>query len=140
MATGNCFLQRLFSTFPAGFPGIGLLILRLGAGVPLLYFAREDLLAAPDAAKVAYSVVKICAGILLLFGLWTPVAGGIAALAGLWTFFSQSWANHVYPLDPMFLGVLGASLALLGPGAWSVDARLFGRRLFVTRRPRRGPH
>ena len=119
---------------------MGLLILRLGAGVPLIYFAREDLLAAPDAAKVAFSIVKICAGILLLFGLWTPVAGAIAAFAGFWTFFSQSWANHVYPLDHMFLGVLGASLALLGPGAWSVDARLFGRKLFVTRqRPRRGP-
>jgi uncharacterized membrane protein YphA (DoxX/SURF4 family) len=130
-------LQRLFSTFPAGFPGIGLLILRLGAGVPLIYFAREDLLAAPDAAKVAFGIVKICDGILLLFGLWTPVAGGIAAFAGLWTFFSQTWANRVYPLDHMFLGVLGASLALLGPGAWSVDARLFGRKLFVTRqRPR----
>jgi hypothetical protein len=24
------------------------------------------------------------------------------------------------------LGTLGAALALLGPGAWSVDARLFG--------------
>jgi putative oxidoreductase len=117
-----------------------LLILRLGSGVPLIYFAREDLLGAPDAAKVAFSIAKICAGILLLFGLWTPVSGGIAAFTGLWTFFSQSWANHVYPLDRMFLGVLGASLALLGPGAWSVDARLFGRKLFVTRkRPRRGP-
>ncbi|HMF50678.1 MAG TPA: hypothetical protein VK603_18640 [Candidatus Saccharimonadales bacterium] len=117
-----------------------MLILRLGAGVPLIYFASEDLLVAPDSAKVAFSIVKICVGILLLFGVWTPVAGGIAAFAGLWTFFSQSWANHVYPLDDMFLGVLGASLALLGPGAWSVDARRFGRKLFVTRqRPRRGP-
>jgi putative oxidoreductase len=117
-----------------------LLILRLGAGVPLIYFGREELVAAPDAIKVAFSIVKICAGILLLFGLWTPVAGTIAAFAGLWMFFSQSWANHVYPLDHMFLGVLGASLALLGPGAWSVDARLFGRKLFVTRqRPRHGP-
>ena len=77
--------------------------MRLGAGVPLIYFAREDLLAAPDAAKVAFSIVKICAGILLLFGLWTPVAGGIAAFVGLWTLFSQSWANQVYRLDQMFL-------------------------------------
>jgi hypothetical protein len=26
------------------------------------------------------------------------------------------------------LGALGAALAMLGPGAWSVDARLFGRK------------
>ena len=107
--------------------------MRLGAGAPLIYFAREDLLAAPGAAKVAFSIVKICAGLLLMVGLWTPVAGTIAACAGFWTFFSQSGANHVYPLEHMFIGVLGASLALLGPGAWSVDARLFGRKLFVTR-------
>ena len=119
---------------------MGLLLLRLGAGVPLIYFAREDLLAAPDAAQVAFSALRIWAGILLLFGLWTPIAGGIAAFAGLWASLFQSWPNHVYPLDHMFLGVLGASLALLGPGAWSMDARLFGRKLFVTRpRPRRGP-
>jgi putative oxidoreductase len=126
-------LQRLFSTFPAGLPGIGLLILRLGAGVPLIYSASEDLLAASDAARLAFNIVEICVGILLLIGLWTPVAGAIAAVAGLWTLFSQPAP------DEMCLGVFGASLALLGPGAWSVDARLFGRKLFVTgQRPRRG--
>jgi len=138
-------LQRLFSTFPAGGPGIGLLLLRLGAGVPLIYSALEDLLAAPEPVNVTFSdvafgMVKICAGILLLLGLWTPVAGGIVALAEVGTFFSQAWAKHAYPLDHMLLGVLGWALALLGPGAWSVDARLFGRKLFVTgKRPRRRP-
>jgi len=61
-------------------------------------------------------------GLLLLFGLWTPVAGTVLAI-----FASSSAFQH--PTDPwncIFLGTLGAALALLGPGAWSVDAYLFG--------------
>jgi putative oxidoreductase len=60
----------------------------------------------------------------LLVGLWTPVAGVLMALAELCLAISQ-------PADPwmhILLGTLGASLAMLGPGAWSVDARLFGRK------------
>jgi len=125
------FLQRLFSTFPAGFPGIGLLLLRLGTGIPLVYLALEDLLAAPDLVRAVLGVVKC--------GIWTPAVAGIAVLAELWTFFSQFMAKHVYPFEHIFLAVFGAALALLGPGAWSVDARLFGRKLFVTRqRPTQG--
>lgn len=125
------------------------MLLRLGAGVSLICFALEELLAVPEPGNAfnemtfgdaAFCIVKICAGILLLLGLWTPVVGGIVALAELGTFFSQPWSNHVYPLDHVLLGVLGSALALLGPGAWSVDARLFGRKLFVTgQRPPRGP-
>jgi len=133
------FLQRLFSTFPAGFPGIGLLLLRLGTGIPLVYLALEDLLAAPDLVRAVLGVVKGAVGVLLLCGIWTPAVAGIAVLAELWTFFSQFMAKHVYPFEHIFLAVFGAALALLGPGAWSVDARLFGRKLFVTRqRPTQG--
>jgi putative oxidoreductase len=63
-------------------------------------------------------------GILLLVGLWTPVAGTLVAVVELWSAFS-------HPHDPwtyIFLGTFGAALALIGPGAWSVDARLFGWR------------
>jgi putative oxidoreductase len=134
------FLQRLFSTFPAGFPGIGLLLLRLGAGIPLTYLALEDLLAAPDLLKAALSVAKGVAGVLLLSGLWTPPAAGVVVLAELLTFFSQFLAKHVCPFEHIFLAVLGSALALLGPGAWSVDARRFGRKLFVARqRPTQRP-
>ena len=61
-------------------------------------------------------------GILLLVGLWTPAAGTALAILAL-------WKAVLHPADPwtcIFLGTLGAALALLGPGAWSVDARLFG--------------
>jgi uncharacterized membrane protein YphA (DoxX/SURF4 family) len=61
-------------------------------------------------------------GILLLIGLWTPVAGALAALDAAWLAFSSPGDARFYIL----LAALAAALALLGPGAWSVDARLFG--------------
>jgi putative oxidoreductase len=61
-------------------------------------------------------------GILLLVGLWTPIAGSLLAILA-------SWSAFLHPADPrtwILLGTLGAALALLGPGGWSVDAYLFG--------------
>jgi uncharacterized membrane protein YphA (DoxX/SURF4 family) len=60
--------------------------------------------------------------ILLLAGLWTPVACGVVFLVEFWSIFSQPGDRRTYIL----LATLAAALALVGPGAWSVDARLFG--------------
>lgn len=67
-------------------------------------------------------MIAIAAGILLFVGLWTPFSGSLVAVLGLWSAISK-------PGDPwasILLGTMGAALALLGPGAWSADARLFG--------------
>jgi len=71
---------------------------------------------------LAIEIVVIVAGMLLLVGLWTPIAGALMAFFELWNTISK-------PVDVWFhilLGSLGIALAVIGPGAWSVDARLFG--------------
>jgi putative oxidoreductase len=67
-------------------------------------------------------VLMISVGILLMAGLWTPIAGTLLAIIAFWLAFIEpaSSSNHV------LMGTLGVALALLGPGRWSVDARLFG--------------
>ena len=108
-------------------------MLRLGSGIPLIYFAIENVLRTAPGGPV-YVVLHLAgglAGTLLIIGLWTPIAGGFVAGTQLWTLFSRPFPEHGYPFAQIFLLVLGGALALLGPGAWSVDARLFGRKLFV---------
>ena len=60
---------------------------------------------------------------LLIIGLWTPIAGAFMALCELSLLLFTSGASM-----NIVLAALGAALAMLGPGAWSVDARLFGRK------------
>jgi len=67
-------------------------------------------------------VVTTGVGLLLLVGLWTPIAGAVTAAFALWHAFSHPSDSWSY----IMLATLGAALALLGPGAWSADARLFG--------------
>ena len=63
-------------------------------------------------------------GILILVGLWTPVVGTAVACRELWIALPGTGD----PWTPLILATLGATLAMIGPGAWSIDARLFGRR------------
>lgn len=115
-------MQRLFSTFPQGFPGTGLLLLRAAVAIPLVHHAITGLSGASPPASLVLAAAG--AALLLLVGLWTPVAGALVAAAQIGLALSDpahSW-THVH------LATLGAALALLGPGGWSVDARLFGRK------------
>ncbi len=121
-------MQRLFSTFADGSPGVGLLLLRLLAGVALIHFGIANLRAAPPLATVVLQSIGVGAGILLLVGLWTPVAGGLAAIVKVLIVFSRYFSHAGDPWIPIIQAVLGAVLAMVGPGAWSIDARLFGRK------------
>jgi putative oxidoreductase len=115
-------LRRLYSTFAHGLPGVGLLLMRAVAGIVLVFHGVTALRGGPPLGSAVMHVVTTGVGILLLAGLWTPIAGALAAALALWHAFS-------HPGDPwscIMLATLGAALALLGPGAWSVDARLFG--------------
>jgi putative oxidoreductase len=124
-------LQRLFSTFANGMPGAGLLLQRLIAGSVLVHCAMVHFSGSPNPGMTALQLVSMGAGILLIIGLWTPIMGVVIALAELWMFLAGAG-------DPWLLVVvatLGGSLALIGPGSWSIDARLFGRKqISVTQR------
>jgi uncharacterized membrane protein YphA (DoxX/SURF4 family) len=61
-------------------------------------------------------------GILLVAGLWTPIAGVLMAILAVREPFTQT--ENVWRC--ILLGTIGVALAMLGPGGWSVDARLFG--------------
>jgi len=136
-------MQRLFSTFPDGRPGAGLLILRAAVGGSLLVLGGTYLVHAPQASgwSLAIGLVAAASGASLLIGFLTPlgVLAGLVAigLALVW----PSLACRALPngkLAALLLGVFAAAVALLGPGAISVDARLFGRREISIPRARNG--
>ena len=117
-------MQRLFSTFASGWPGGGLLAQRLLLGIALVYFCFACMNATPVCGTVVPQSIGALAGILLLAGLWTPVAGILVAIMGAWTVFLLPASAAL----PAVMAVLGASLAMIGPGAWSLDAWLYGRK------------
>jgi putative oxidoreductase len=110
--------------FPGGRPGAGLVILRLAAAIPLIIGGGLAVQDAPQLGLHAMYFAAIGVGTLLLAGLWTPVAGSFQAIIEVWIFFSRGDGANVH----LLLAALGVSLVMLGPGAWSVDARLFGRK------------
>jgi putative oxidoreductase len=116
-------MQRLFSTFPNSWPGIGLLILRFATGLSLVAEAHVAGSLAGAASLLAHYVVTGVA-VLIWIGLWTPLAAvAVAAIQVLVTVF-----GHRLNLAQLLFAAVGLSMAMLGPGAWSVDARLFGRK------------
>ena len=118
-------MQRLFSSFASGWPGTGLLLLRLVVGIAMIDCGVVRLWGDPATILLTVlSVLEIGAGLLLLAGLWTPIAGTLVAGLEAWKIFLTYGNPWIYIL----LGTLGAALAMLGPGAWSIDARLFGRK------------
>ena len=134
--------QRLFSTFPARWPGVGLLLLRAAVGLTAVvegaaYLATDG----EPAGALAGGLLLAASGALLLAGFLTPVAGvGIGScLASL----SLGWFPEPTPnmfddrLTIAFAGIVAFAIVLLGPGAYSFDSYLFGRReIVIAARPR----
>ena len=115
-------MRRLYSTFAGGWPGTGLLLMRLVSGSALVVRAGTTLWSTPPThATIIAGVLALC-GILLIPGLWTPVAGTL--VASIETLQIVTRTGDVWVL--LLLGTIAGALAMLGPGLWSVDARLFG--------------
>jgi uncharacterized membrane protein YphA (DoxX/SURF4 family) len=136
-------LQRLFSTFPARWPGVGLLVLRAAVGLTAAVqggaYLAIDGPASPG--TLAVGLVLAAGGASLLAGLLTPLAamliGSCAAGLGLSSLPAPSPHLFVDSLTIVFVVVVALAIALLGPGAYSLDSYLFGRReIVIAARPR----
>jgi putative oxidoreductase len=115
-------VRRLFSTFARGWPGIGLLLIRLVAGGALILDGFQKFQADQTAGSVLLGLTAIADGSLLLAGLWTPIAGCVVIAVAAW----EILVGHDHPYPGILLSAIGAALALVGPGAVSLDAWLFG--------------
>ena len=109
---------------------MGLLLLRVAGGAALIVSCVRGYDGASPQA-IAPHLIAAGAGLLLLAGLWTPIAGAIVAVIELLIAILHSHD----PWVSVFLASLGAAIALMGPGAWSVDARLFGWKRIEIRPP-----
>jgi len=122
-------VQRLFSTFAEGWPGFGLLLQRIVTSAVLVYFGRTHLLESARLAPNLPYLIAAVAGLLLLIGLWTPLAGMAISISEIWILFI-CMGN---PLITIMLASFGTAVAMIGPGAWSIDARLYGRKRIPSR-------
>lgn len=89
-----------------------------------IYDGIDRLMGASPHGSVALQIIAAGAGMLLLAGFWTPIAGVLLAVTNIWIALSGT----AHPGSCILLATMGAAIAALGPGALSIDALRFGRK------------
>src|ERR1700752_3006152 len=114
--------------FPQGGPGIGLLLLRIAAaGTFALNLTHRLNFSSTALHWFTISLIALVS-LALLLGFLTPFLTIVACVAAIVNLLSADQPlNAVYILSAL----TSAALFFLGPGAYSVDARLFGLRVTV---------
>jgi len=123
-------MRGVYSTFADRLPSPGLLLLRLIVATALIARCVQPVNGALP-HTVTPHVIAAGAGLFLLLGLWTSLAGAVVAISELFIAYS----HHHDPWLSVLLASVGVALALLGPGNWSVDARRSGWKRIEIRRP-----
>ena len=114
-----------FRCSPAGAPGLALLVIRLSIAVMLLLLAYPGTqlrLPAWELALFALLALSLCVG------MFTPISAFFCAVANLQ---ASSQLHGVESIYLVFSALIAAALSILGPGAFSLDALMFGRRLIA---------
>jgi uncharacterized membrane protein YphA (DoxX/SURF4 family) len=129
--------MQFFSTFPGGKPGVGLLLLRVAVGVTAIvqggvYLARSD---HSILGMWIVELLAVASGALVLIGFLTKVSGVVVGLSNVGVGLSWVPAPPLNSFDTkltiIFVIIMAAAIILIGPGAFSLDARLFGRREII---------
>jgi putative oxidoreductase len=116
-------LRRLYSTFAGGWPGAGLLLMRLVVGAVVLWHTGPRLWSGSPLHIILYASL-ILAALLLMAGLWTPVVGAVVAVVAIF----EMLMTGEPPVGRLLAATIASALTMLGPGRLSIDARLFGWR------------
>jgi hypothetical protein len=101
--------------------------MRLVVGAVVLWRAGPGLWSGPSLEIVASASLALAA-LLLIGGLWTPIAGAVVALVAI----SEILRTGELLNGRLLAATIGCALAMLGPGRLSIDARLFGWRRIDT--------
>jgi uncharacterized membrane protein YphA (DoxX/SURF4 family) len=134
---------KLVSAYPTGLPSVGLILLRTTVATGAIAQSIGALSAPnqPTLGEQAIGVATIAVALVLLVGFLTPLSASIVTLGrlgvGLPSFFSSDAVPHSSSFTNLTLAAIAAALVFLGPGAASLDARLFGRREIVIPEDRR---
>jgi ABC-type sugar transport system permease subunit len=111
--------------YPRGAEGIARLLMRIALAILMISNGCFDIFAR-NPSFISLIRVTIC--VALSVGIFTPFLGIIASILSAWTLFGSGLNLHFVHIATL---ILSAAVALLSPGALSVDALLFGRRRVI---------